>query len=120
MEKAVKIQKIEDAMKIVSDSHHWTKGTVARDSRGNQCAIYDPAAVRFCAIGALYLSSRRRGAGESAAKNIQHMIEAQNRCRLVYLNDRVGRQAVIKVFEKTLETLRVQSTPRHRPLVAAP
>jgi hypothetical protein len=118
MEKAVKIQILEDAMKIVSGSHHWTKGTVARDSRGYQCAIYHPAAVRFCTIGALYLSSRRREAGESAAKNIQHMIEAQNNCHLCYLNDRVGRQAVIKVFEKTLETLRAHS--RHRPFAAAP
>jgi hypothetical protein len=106
MEKTIEIQVIEDAIKIVGDPHHWTKGTLARDSHGHQCAIYDPAAVRFCAIGALYFCSRHREAGELIVNNILHVIEAQESFRLCDLNDRLGRQAALNAFEKTVETLR--------------
>jgi hypothetical protein len=38
----------------IEKPENWTKGTNARDANGNPTAAYSPAAVCFCAIGAIH------------------------------------------------------------------
>lgn len=39
---------------LLSDPSRWTKGATARNSIGNIVSSYDPTAVCFCLIGAIF------------------------------------------------------------------
>ena len=49
-------KKIPDkAWKVIQDKKHHTKGAFARAKNSKVCGVYDSRAVRWCAVGALYL-----------------------------------------------------------------
>lgn len=37
---------------LLADPSHWTKGVLARDSRGYACSPLDPDACQWCLLGA--------------------------------------------------------------------
>jgi hypothetical protein len=47
------VEILRQARELISDPAHWTQGEYARDADGNFAAVYDPAAVCFCSLGAI-------------------------------------------------------------------
>ena len=54
MAKTLQHQIIAGASHLIAEEEHWTRCSMARNSEGNPCSVWDPAAVRFCAVGALW------------------------------------------------------------------
>jgi hypothetical protein len=54
MAKTLQHQIIEGALQLLSEEEHWTRCSLARNSEGDPCSVWDPAAVRFCALGAMW------------------------------------------------------------------
>jgi hypothetical protein len=52
--KTLQYQIIEGAFDILSEERRWTRCSMARNSEGDPCSVWDPAAVRLCAVGALW------------------------------------------------------------------
>ena len=54
MAKTLQHQIIEGALHLIAEEAHWTRCSMARNSEGDPCSVWDPAAFRFCAVGALW------------------------------------------------------------------
>ena len=54
MAKTLQHQIIEGALHLLSEEEHWTRCSLARNSEGEPCSVWDPEAVRFCAVGAMW------------------------------------------------------------------
>ena len=54
MAKTLQHQIIEGALHLIAEEEHWTRCSMARNKEGDPCSVWDPAAVRFCAVGALW------------------------------------------------------------------
>jgi len=52
--KTLQHQVIEEALHLIAEEEHWTRCSMARNREGDPCSVWDPAAVRFCAVGALW------------------------------------------------------------------
>ena len=50
---ADKLAILEGALELLADPQRWTSGWPARDAAGHQVDINDPAATRWCIIGAI-------------------------------------------------------------------
>lgn len=46
-------QVLEDAITLIENPKHWTRGALARDHDGNRSRITSPFTVAYCARGAL-------------------------------------------------------------------
>jgi hypothetical protein len=108
MAKPLHHQIIACALKIIADKARWTGGAMARDGQGKSCRVEASEAVRFCAVGAL-----TRAAFELLGEvpNIALIDEAENcvlaashfgHLGLPHVNDRIGREAVVRIFERAL------------------
>jgi len=53
---------LQAARDLISDHHHWTKGSLARDNSGRETFYDAPDACRWCAVGALAKALRQCGA----------------------------------------------------------
>lgn len=71
MQTGIKQVKISDAilkaMEMIGDKSKWTKGTCARNDRDVAVMTGDPAACKFCMIGALDVTSRSRSSSSIPA-----------------------------------------------------
>ena len=62
------------AHEILSDASKWTKGTLARDNKGQVCWIDSEAACQWCLMGAVRVAYPNSIANESALDRIQAKI----------------------------------------------
>ena len=79
MAKPLKHQVIAGALQLIVQQKNWTRGTIARSAGGVPCALLDPAAVRFCAIGALNRAAMQltgKGAQSLARDAEIHVLKA--------------------------------------------
>jgi hypothetical protein len=106
MAKPLQHQIISRALDMISDNAKWTRVSLARAADGAPCGCFDPIAVQFCAVGALY-----RAASELLGLDaLAHAIEAENIVLaansrsdgLQIVNDVEGREAVIAMFKIAL------------------
>ena len=99
-------QVLEKAVEIISDHHHWTQGTYARNNKGNPVFPNSPKATRWCAVGVLeHLTDQ----DETLLDNV-HALVTPHLMRLgcnslLFVNDVLGRKAVINIFQDCIKDL---------------
>ena len=108
MAKPLQHQIIAGALGIVSDEARWTSKTMARDSHGKSCSIYASEAVRFCPVGALTRAAFDL-LGEVPSIVLidgteDHILSSSHleHLSLPQMNDRLGREAVVRMFKRAL------------------
>ena len=104
-------QIISRALEIVSDERTWTRGAMARTHFGRPCAVWDLAAVSFCAVGAL-----ARAAFELLGPNVDATVveiaetyvlaaNCAGHLSLPGVNENDGREAIVRMFTRALAAL---------------
>jgi len=101
------------ARDLISDHHRWCRGTMAMDSRGNHLdSAKSYGACRFCGVGAWercsapHLSVITPGLQMLNSKSVD-MYGPHN--HLPAVNDGLGRQDVLKVFDAVIADLEEKS-----------
>lgn len=64
--KVRKSSKYPSVLALFGSSRRWTKGHYAFDKEGNRCDATDPAAKRWCMVGAIWHVYGRRDTGSAA------------------------------------------------------
>ena len=108
MAKTLQHQIIEGALHLIAEEEHWTRCSMARNEGGDPCSVWDPAAVRFCAVGALWRAAFELTESlesfqlvETIAKRVVD-INSRTDC-LQTLNDVEGHAAVVHLLQVALE-----------------
>ena len=108
MAKTLQHQIIEGALHLIAEEEHWTRCSMARNSEGDPCSVWDPAAVRFCAVGALWRAANELMGTldafqlvETIAKRVVD-INGRTDC-LQTCNDVEGHAAVVRMLQVALE-----------------
>ena len=113
-------QVLRDARAIVADRRRRLRCTEAVTAQGDMCDACDPAAVRFCAVGALITSAFRiTGNHEQAHRlgwKVAGMIAKAGRLRpvdeddagwsLALLSDTRGQAAVLRAVDALIDQRR--------------
>jgi hypothetical protein len=105
--KILQHQIIEEALHLIAEEEHWTRCSMARNSEGDPCSVWDPAAVRFCAVGALWRAANELMGDlepfelvETIAKRVVE-INGRTDC-LQTRNDLEGHSSVVQMFRTAL------------------
>jgi hypothetical protein len=101
-------QVIRRAREIIADPAHWLEGHFAVDAMGGRCTPACSAAVRFCAIGALWRAAseiipdaeKAQHAANTVVDALEHLQGSYQSLKNV--NDRRGHKAVLEIFDKAL------------------
>jgi hypothetical protein len=107
MAKTLQHQIIEGALHLLSDEEHWTRCSMARDAAGYPCSVWDPAAVRFCALGAMWRAAYELTGNQEVFPLVddiaQQVIAKNGRAdTLQMLNDLEGHAAVVQMLQTAL------------------
>jgi hypothetical protein len=102
---------IREASSLISDPAHWMQRELATAAEGESCDPCDPQAAAFCAYGALiraacdvvHNSNLATLFARSAASVVLGDRESDAE-ELFTINDGEGREAVLALFDKALET----------------
>lgn len=101
-------QILEAARALLSDPSHWTQRVSARDSAGLPVAFNEPRACKFCAGGAVAKVAINMP-GPEYEQAIAAMYAAAkhdlNAGGLVQVNDYMGYEATLRMFDKAIERL---------------
>jgi hypothetical protein len=107
MAKTLQHQIIEEALRLIAEEEHWTRCSMARNREGDPCSVWDPAAVRFCAVGALWRAANELMGTieafelvETIAKQVGD-INGRSDC-LQTCNDVEGHAAVVGMLQVAL------------------
>ena len=108
MARTLQDQIIQGALDILSEEKRWTRCSMARNSEGHPCSVWDHTAVRFCAVGALWRSANDLMGSldafelvETIAKRVVD-INGGTYCLQTH-NDLEGHAAVVGMFQVALE-----------------
>jgi hypothetical protein len=102
------LETLQQTRELLSVPQRWTRGTLARDSRGLPVSPEDSSACRFCLLGALYrVASVKARTDDLAAVPAWHalldLLPLDERNRPVYypsaINDEQGRGAVLSLLD---------------------
>jgi hypothetical protein len=105
------LETLQQTRELLSKPQRWTRGTLARDSRGLPVSPEDPKACRFCLMGAMYrvtsLDSDYAGVTElSAYRALLDLIPLDEHDRpAIYpsaVNDVQGRGAVLSLLDQAI------------------
>lgn len=111
------------ALDIIRDRSCWTQDAIARDQRGVSVFSYEPTAVAWCAEGAI---QRAMGFSELSRRNdmarydeilaklsdVGCQMYPERGLRLVHhLNDDLGHDEIVAIFEKALVKLGSDDVP---------
>jgi hypothetical protein len=93
-------QIIAGALALIEDEDYWTRGAIARTADRLACALIDPNATQFCAVGALVRVAadlNEDHARELAVQAGRQIATASGRLGAVlpYINDCEGHRSVI-------------------------
>jgi hypothetical protein len=112
MAKTLQHQIIEGALDILSEEKRWTRCSMARNSEGQPCSVWDPGAVRFCAVGALWRAANELTGALDAFRLVESIakrviaINSRTDC-LQTCNDLEGHAAVVRMLQVSLGLRRV-------------
>ncbi len=108
------------ARALIADVANWTRGALGRDNNGEAVEGDDSAAVCFCAFGAIDAvcltqeESERAGlALEKAAVDLYPEASREltgDRSPVVYVNDGLGHDAALAVYDHAIATERAGVT----------
>ena len=108
---------LRDAQERIRDIKNWTIGKPAVDSDGFLVVTYSPKACKWCATGTMVLTVYKKSPtleAESLAYKTINDIAAQSfpdssyRGTIVWINDYIGHDAVIAIFDKAIANLTQQ------------
>ena len=107
MAKTLQHQIIEGALHLIAEEEHWTRCSMARNSEGDPCSVWDPAAVRFCAVGALWRAAFELTGNLDVFPVVERtalqVVASNGRAdSLQTLNDIEGHAAVLQMFRNAL------------------
>jgi hypothetical protein len=106
MARLIQHQIIARALELIFDETKWTRVSLARSADGMPCGCFDPVAVRFCAVGALYRSAADLLGLDALAHALeaeQFILAANSQSKsLQLINDVEGQRAVIAMFKVAL------------------
>jgi hypothetical protein len=104
MSKPLSVAIIERARQIISDPESWCRGSFARGRAGTSVSVRDPAARRYCAMGALILAAIEITGDATQANELAYSIAkaVSDSGSLVFINDHHGHGAVLKVFDEAI------------------
>ena len=107
MARTLQHQIIEGALHLIAEEEHWTRCSMARNREGDPCSVWDPAAVRFCAVGALWRSADdlmgTPGAFELIETIAKRIVDINGRTDcLQTCNDLQGHTAVVRMLQVAL------------------
>ena len=107
MAKTLQRQIIEGALHLIAEEERWTRCSMARNRKGDPCSVWDPAAVRFCAVGALWRAAFELTGSLDVFPVVERtalQVVASNRRAdsLQTLNDIEGHAAVLQMFRNAL------------------
>ena len=107
MTTTVQKQVLINARALIADPAHWTRSFLACNATGHPVAWYDPAAAKWCAMGAIY-----RGASELVGdpdeatrigKGVAKSVSPLWLCGgLMIVNDARGHAVILARFDKAL------------------
>jgi hypothetical protein len=107
MSNTLQHQIIAGALQVISEEKHWTRCSMARDIAGYPCSVWDPAAVRFCALGAMWRAAYALTGNLEVFPLVddvaQQVIASNGRGdTLQTLNDLEGHAAVVQMLQTAL------------------
>ncbi len=105
MARPLQHQIIARALELIADEAYWTSLIIARTADNKPCGCLEPAATRFCALGALYrAASELLGDVEPALEVVKFVLAANNRPTdsLPHINDHEGHAAIVSMFKYAL------------------
>lgn len=98
---------IERARDLIADEAHWCRGALAMDARGVYVCPTDPAAIKYCAMGALIAAAFEISGAPDQAQALAYSAERLllSDRSLVAINDGPGHAEVLDLLEATLAAL---------------
>lgn len=87
--------------KLIEDPARWTQGHLARDAEGNKTAMIN-AGVRWCAAGAVCRVDNQFldiNACTNAWSALNEAARKLHKRPVVWVNDELGHEAVLKVYD---------------------
>lgn len=95
-------QLLREAKELIADPKRWAQGAFARDSGGAVVAALDPAAVRWCAIGALVAVDRSDGRNQCFAAHNALAGHLHGCSGLQTFNDSHEHAEVLALFDRAI------------------
>jgi hypothetical protein len=95
------LEKLKKARDILSIKSRWTFNAYARTEEGEGCWGEDPAAVKWCLLGALFKHDRDNFTGPAYFA----LLRSAGGASLHHLNDIEGWQAVLGVYDRAIREL---------------
>jgi hypothetical protein len=97
---------LKDARARIADPAQWTTGGLARTNTGTLCSVDDPAAVCFCAMGALLRACSLAGENEAGNRGLwavaEDVLDRVSGGYYVYINETRGHQAVLDLYDRAI------------------
>ena len=109
---------LERARDLIRDHRMWTTETFARTRDGIEANVMDPAAIRFCALGAVHRVTRESAMIAYPTSSRVHPLRVRlhnTAHELGYsgvgaLNDSGGHLKVMELFDRAITELKNEST----------
>jgi len=97
------VSALRDAYELIKDPERWTRGCFARTEAGTAVVPWDRTAAAWCAHGALLrVACEDATPVVDAARTLFPADMADDVLPLVRINDELGHEAVMQVFEKAI------------------
>jgi hypothetical protein len=113
MSETLVTQIIREARSLVANPDSWIECELATTAAGESCQPWDPEATRFCAFGPLIKAAYEISNDSDIAMHFAQSATAtmfgpggSDPGQLFAINDDEGREAVLELFDKTLEVQR--------------
>lgn len=104
-----KLKLIEHARNLISDKNNWIQYALAKDSLLNTVRPSDPAACKFCAMGALcngLVKFKEEISNDLATEIVNEIIkkckDLYNIGTIINVNDEIGYETVLNVFDSLI------------------
>ena len=107
MAKTLQHRIIARALELISGEEDWTRCSMTRNSEGYPCSVWDPAAVHFCAVGALWRAAFELMSDLDVFPLVEQtalqVVVSNGRADVLQtLNDLEGHAAVVQMFRTAL------------------
>jgi hypothetical protein len=101
---------LTQAKNRIADRNHWTTGWLARDKHGTEVESDHIDATYWCAFGALFREAKsyNRDSATTAQVALNEAAWKLYSSRLEHVNDGIGHEAVLKVYDQAIEKVRGQ------------
>lgn len=113
--KAIEIA--QRVMRRLSDPANWTSGRIAETGDGYYVNVSEADdSCRFCVYGAFLYETRRASelgadwcqSGSEVYREVNNFVSPHNSYNLIYLNDYVGREAMLACLEEAIQRMESQ------------